>query len=91
MDREDVRVLETRGELDLAQEALGAQGVTEVGMQNLEGDRAVVTEVMRQVNRRHAPVTKLALDGIARRQALLELRTQVGHGLPYMERGAAGK
>jgi hypothetical protein len=41
-----VRVLQGGCELDLAQEALGAEHGTQLGVEHLEGDRAVVLEVV---------------------------------------------
>jgi hypothetical protein len=39
-------MLEPRGEADLALEPLGAEGGGELGQQDLEGDGAVVAEVV---------------------------------------------
>ena len=40
--RQDVRVLQVRGDLDLREEALGAEHGGELGVQHLDGDLAVV-------------------------------------------------
>ena len=61
---EDMRVHELRGEPDLAQEALGAQRLRHVGTEDLDGDGAVVAEVVRQVHRRHPAASQLALQAI---------------------------
>jgi hypothetical protein len=58
-------MLEARGGADLAQEALTAEGGAEVGVQHLDGDVAVVADVMRQVHGGHATLPKLALDAVA--------------------------
>ena len=54
--------LQPRGELDLAQEPLGAQRRGELGAEHLERDLAVVLEVVREVDGRHAAAAELALD-----------------------------
>ena len=54
-----------RGGLDLLHEALGAEHGGELGLQDLEGDLAVVLEVLGEVDRRHAALAELALDAVA--------------------------
>ena len=51
--------------LDLAQEPLGADHRGELGAQDLDGDLAVVLEVLGQVHRGHAALAQLALDAVA--------------------------
>ena len=63
--REDVRVLEVGGGLDLGQEPLGAEDGGQLGAQDLERDLAVVPHVVRQVHRGHAAGAQLALDDVA--------------------------
>ena len=58
-------MLEPGGELDLAEEALGAERGGELGMEHLERDRAVVPEVLGQVDGGHAAAAELALDAVA--------------------------
>ena len=64
VDGQDVRVLEPRGEADLALEALGAEHMGQLGVQHLERDRAVVPEVLRQVDHGHATPAELELDTV---------------------------
>ena len=45
-EREDVRMLESRGRPDLAEKAIGAECGAEVGMEDLDGDVAVMPEVV---------------------------------------------
>ena len=59
-----MRVLEARGEPDLAQEALGAERIGELGVQHLERDRAVVPQVLREPDRGHAAAAELTLEGV---------------------------
>jgi hypothetical protein len=51
--------------LDLAQEPLGADDRGEFGPQHLDGDLLPVLEVVREIHRRHAPGTQLALEAVA--------------------------
>ena len=48
-----------------AQEPLAAERGAEVGVQHLDGDVAVVPEVVREIHGRHAARAELALDAIA--------------------------
>ena len=80
VDREDVRVGEAGGELDLAEEPVGADGGREVGAEDLEGDLAVVAEVLGQEDDGHPALTQLALEIVAAGEAGGELVLQGGHG-----------
>ena len=59
-------MLEPGGEPDLALEALGAERGGQLGVEHLERDRAVVLEVLGQVDRGHAAAPELALERVAR-------------------------
>src|SRR2546427_288616 len=72
VQREDVGVLETRRNLDFAEEALGAEVGGEIGMENLHGHWAMVLQVLSDVYGRHAPTTDFPLDGVALSQGLSE-------------------
>ena len=48
-----------------AQEPLAAERRAEVGVQDLDGDVAVVLEVVREIDGRHAAGAELALDAVA--------------------------
>ena len=58
-------MLELGGELDLAEEALGADDRGELGVHHFERDRAVVSEVVGEIDRRHAARAELALEAVA--------------------------
>ncbi len=77
-DREDMRMLEPRGELDLALKALRAQTGGEVRMEHLEGHGALVLDVLGEVDRRHAPAPELAFEQVAVAEGLSELGRNVG-------------
>ena len=52
------------GDPDLTQKALGAERASELRVQHLERDRAVVLEVVREVDRGHPAAAELALEAI---------------------------
>ena len=58
-------MLQVGGGLDLGEEALGADDGGELGAQDLDGDLAVVLEVLGEVHRGHAARAELALDPVA--------------------------
>jgi hypothetical protein len=62
--RQNVRVLQTGAEPDLAKEALGAQHPGQLRVKNLEGHRPVVFQISSQVESRHATVSELLLDEV---------------------------
>ncbi len=66
--------------LDLAQEPLGAEGRRELGAQHLDGDGAVMLQVLGEVDRRHPAPTELALDRVAVGEGGLQTSEQVGQG-----------
>ena len=78
-------MLEPRGELDLAEEAVGPERHGQLGVQHLERDRAVVLEVAGEEDGRHPAAAELALEGVAGAQAFLELSPQVGHARAGLE------
>ncbi len=63
-ERQDVGVLEVGRGLDLGQEALRAYDGREFGLENLDGDLAVVLEVLGQEDRGHAAFAELALNDV---------------------------
>ena len=75
-------MLQPRRQADLAQEPVGAEAGRELGVEQLERDRPVVFEVLRQEYRRHPAAPELPLERIARAKAFQELGAQVGHGRP---------
>jgi hypothetical protein len=53
-----------RGHPDLAEEALAQLGA-ELGMEDLESDRAVVPKVLREIDRRHTAPAQFAVHAVA--------------------------
>ena len=68
-------MLQIRSDPDLGQEPLWTEQRAEVGAENLERDAAVVPQVARKVDCRHAASTDLALDLVP----ACESRIQVGN------------
>jgi hypothetical protein len=79
--RQDVRVLQARRQLDLRQEAVGAERLGDLGADDLDGDLARVPNVMREVDGRHAAFAELAFDVVPIRKAAAEHVVGLGHAL----------
>jgi hypothetical protein len=79
--RDDVRVLEPRGQLDLAAEALDAEPGGQVEGEQLDHDAPDEGGLLRQEDVRHPPAAELALDGVGAAEGGLQLGGQIGHGL----------
>ena len=73
-------MLEPGRDLDLAEEALGAQAQRELGMEHLEGDRTMVAAVLGQEDRGHAAAPHLALDVVALGEPGPEAALEIVHG-----------
>ncbi len=83
----NVRVLKVGGELDLGEKALGPDDRGQLRPQQLEGDPAVVPEVMGQIHRGHAAGTDFTLEPVAFGEGRLQPGDELGHfrldeGLP---------
>jgi len=58
-------VLEVGGGLDLGEKALAADDGCQLGLEDLEGDLAMVLEILGQVDGGHAALAELTLDRVA--------------------------
>ena len=65
VQRKDVRVVELRRDVDLAEEALQAQEARQLREQHLDRHRAVVAEVVREEHHRHPAPAQPAFDPVA--------------------------
>ena len=72
-------MLEPGGDLDLAGEALGAEGGGELGAQDLERHLAVVLQVLGEVDGGHAALAELPLDAVALGEGGLQSGHRLGH------------
>src|SRR5262249_28121369 len=61
----DMRVLQFRGGLDFSEKSLDANELRELAVHDLDGDLAIVTDVVRQVDVRHPATADLALDDVS--------------------------
>ncbi len=68
MERQDLGMLEVGGDFDLFQEPLGTEDGGELGPEDLEGDLAVMFEVLGEIDGRHPAVAQLPLDTVAGRE-----------------------
>ncbi len=58
-------MLEPGGDFYLPEETIGAEARGQLWAQDLDGDHAVVLQVLRQVHRPHAALPQCALEAIA--------------------------
>ena len=63
-----------RGDLDLAQEAIRAHGVRELGLEQLDGDLATMPDVVGEIHGGHPAAADHALDAIAAGERRSECR-----------------
>ena len=80
-------MLKASGELDLALEPLRTQCRGEFGMEDLQGDRAVVLDISCKVDRRHPPAAELALERVAPSEGGLHLSEEISQAVA---RGGVG-
>jgi hypothetical protein len=83
---DDVRLLQRRGEPDLALEPLGADALRELGREELDDDFATEARLVGQEDARHAAAAELLLEGIGGAERRLQLRAQIHQ----RRRGAKG-
>ena len=65
-------MLEVRGGFDFSEESLCTHHCSQLGLQDLERDVAVVLEVFSEVDRSHPTLTDLTLDAVAAFQRSVE-------------------
>ena len=82
VQREDVGVLEGRGDLDLAEEPLAAEHGRQLGLEQLDGDGAAVLQVLGEEDDRHPAVAELPLDPVSIAERRPELLEEV-HGAAF--------
>ena len=86
-------MVQSCGDLDLTQEALGSEDGRQLGVHHLERDQPVVAHVARQIDRGHAALAEFALDLVAAGERGLELVQAVCHRVErcaYWNAGATG-
>jgi hypothetical protein len=80
VERENVGVLHLGDDMDLAGEPVGSHRGGQLGAEDLEGDVAVVLEVVRQVHGGHAADPDFTLNAIAAAEGGSETWRSVSHG-----------
>src|SRR5512146_3009569 len=72
-----MRMLQPSGEFDLPMKSVGAERGCQIRMEHLQRHRAIVLQVVGEVDRGHPAATQLALDAVP----LRERRTKSGVGI----------
>ena len=81
-------MLEVGRRLDLGQEALGADDRGQLRLQDFERDLTLVLEVVGEIDRGHAALAELSLDGVAAFEGCVETSNWIGHRrTPGSDRG----
>jgi len=82
-------MVEAGGDLDLTQKPIGPEHRRQLGPQHLDRHLALVFQIVREIDRRHAAASELSLDGVAAGEggveALAEVPQRGGRGA--QERG----
>ena len=89
--RQNVRVLQARGGLDLAQKAPTAERRAQVGVQHLDGHITIVLEIVREVHGGHATGAEFAVDAVAVGQRSGEALRRQTHAEPLGPAALKGK
>ncbi len=76
--RHDVRMIEPGRQVDLAHEPIGTELQGQLRAEHLDGDPAVVSYVVREVDGGHATLAELELDRIAAGESRLEAKKHGG-------------
>ncbi len=64
VERQDVGMLQVRGDLDLLEEPLSSDNGSQLGSQDLDRYLPAVLEILSEVHRRHTTSAQFALDGV---------------------------
>ncbi len=84
--RQNVWMIELGGEGDLAEEPFGAEAVGQFRVEDLDGDRAVVPAVVREIDGGHAARTELPLDAVTVGQGRGEADYRISQAGPLFPR-----
>src|SRR5262245_27764924 len=79
-------MLEGGGGLDLPHKSVGTEHGGELGFQDLDGDLAVVPQILGEIDRGHAALAELALDAVTVRKSC----GQAGHSVAHVTLYDAG-
>jgi hypothetical protein len=73
-------MLELGGDVDLAEEPIGAERSGELGLEDLHRHLAAMLRVLGDVDGGHPAVPDFTFDGVAPRQRTLQAEQGIGHG-----------
>ena len=71
-------MVQVGGGRDLAQKALGPEGVDQLGTEDLYGYLAIMLEVVSEIDRSHPARAKLAVEAVALGQGCLKSGLEIG-------------
>src|SRR5438046_1592612 len=74
-------MLQAGGGLDLGEKPVAAERSGELGVEDFDGDVAVVSDVVRKVDARHSALADLAIDAVPIGDSVGERLCGVGHGV----------
>jgi hypothetical protein len=80
---QDMGMLQSGGDLDFAEKALGTKRGGELRMQHLKGDTASVLEILREVNHGHPAAAYFPLNHVAIGKGTAKLFLNLGHRAMY--------
>src|SRR5215203_3056937 len=64
VERQDVRMVESRSKLYLSQEPIRTKRRREIRMENLQRNEPLVLSILREIDSRHSSTTELAVDRV---------------------------
>ena len=82
-----MRVGQASSDADLAQEAIGSQHRGDLRTQDLDGNLSIMLALDREIHGRHAALTELSVDFIARRQGVAHHVELARHSPPCTRSG----
>src|SRR3954466_11826684 len=80
-------MLQVGRHLDFPKKSVGAERCSQLGPKHLDGDRPVMPTIPGQVDRRHATLADLALDGIPPLEGCAYKFKRIDHGGALISRG----
>ncbi len=81
-ERQDIRVLKPRNQTDFIEETSAAVGAAEIGIDRLDGDGAIMLQVVRQKHRGHPRSADLPLEPIPVTERCLQRVEGIWHTAP---------
>src|SRR5689334_2293834 len=76
-------MMQSRHDLDLSREAIAAECKRELGLEDFDGNSAMMARVFRLVHRSHGAAAELSLDAVSTRKRGLERLRPIDHGAAH--------